>query len=639
MKTFSIIFINIIWFIFNVYGQAYISEINFIDNEYVEIYSDDFLNLSMFKLYDESGINKSNILNEIKIVNDSKYFLVVSDNFISNNNISNLNCSIFTNKKPELGYYGLKNSAENLTIFSNSSNITLDFQKIIDLNFNENESLNFNMKNNSYFISNQSPCIILIQESILTIANTSDNENFSEIIPLHLEITNLTNNNLSKINESVEILNSSNCNYSFEILTTQEIFTDKLKYKFKTNATNFTIEYWIEDFGSNIIKNGLNSTTLSEKSFTPKFSEILVIKSKLYAENNSCILNSSKIVYFYSPKKEITDLNVKDTKSTQIKFEQSPYIKILNQKEIENLSTNILEYEIYRGNSSKKISYIYHNGKKLVSFELEKYSKIDGKINFDNIAGNNSLVISGFDIESKVIFYPSEVISLQNNSIFSINSVKEWFEIVNFSLDNNQKASFNINSSFDYNSICQIYYDKTVVSNVIDTINASSNDALNEKISLDLDISKIHAKFEKIENNFQNNTFELKLSCKYKKSELKTYKYYFYYFNYSLNDNLTEIFLKENRTELSLSSLSNKTQQYLNYTQDKKLYNYDILSYFEKDELKTNQMKVIQKSTNENKNTLNDANYISTNYFMKENSYFGVFLASTILLISLISIW
>ncbi len=672
MKKFILIFSVILVLcsnILSVEGKTHISEINFEENEYIEIYSDDFLNLSNFRLYDELGINKSNELKEISLVSDSKYFLIVSENFLSNENISSLNCSIYSNKKSELGYYGLKNNGENITIYSNISfsnmstnisNFSLNFIKLEDLNFEVNESLSFNLQNNSYFISEKSICkgfgifsdTIPNSSIILTISNESQNIsliNFTEEPIFENISTEIFENisfdiNLSAINtnelNSTNLINQTNlCNYSFEIITSKEIFTDKIKYKFKTNSSNFTIEYFISDFGGEILKEKKNTTSLGEKSFSFDFSEILIIKATLYTENN-CILNASKIVYGYSDNKRE---NLTEVKSTEKKLNETSYISILNKAKIENLSTNILEYEIYRGNTTKRTIYFYHNNKKINSFEVEKYSKISGKIPFDKNLGNNSIKILGFEIETEVNFYPPEINLSQNYINKSDFMFKDYFEFVNFSLNNYSRVLFEINSSFDYDFICYVYFDKTVVSDILNVSNIS-NESKNNNFSLNLDNLKIKEKLKKTQISLNLNQtekeLELKLYCKYKKSSLKTYNSLSYFFNFSLDENiLDESFEIENEkiNQEKLRISSNMT--YLSYFNNStSSIDFKTLSNFENKKINFNEIQVGVEKLNQASNK-NLEVYSSKNIFMKENSYFALFLGSILILISLISIW
>ena len=436
-------------------------------------------------------------------------------------------------------------------------------------------------------------------------------------------------------NNSNEIIENNFCNYSFEIITNKEIFIDKVKYKFKTNSSNFTIEYWISNFGREILKEKKNTTSLGEKSFSSDFSEILIIEATLYTQNN-CTINTSKLVYLYSDKKKE---NLTQVKFAEKNLNETSYIKILNEAEIKNFSTNILEYEIYRGNNTKRTVYFYHNDKKINSFEVEKYSKVSGKIAFDKILENNSLSILGFDIEKEVNFYPSEFNLSNNYTNTSDFKFKDYFEFVNFSLNNDSSVLFDINSSFDYDSICYIYFDKTVISDILNVSNIS-NENKTEIFTLNLDNLKISEKIKKNQMNSDLDEIELKLYCKYKKNSLKTYNSISYLFNFSLKENILDenvIILDEDINKQELNFNSNVKNLEYNYNSSN-FINFNTFSNFENKERNFDKIKIGMEKLDLDSTEKIEV-YRSKNIFMKENSYFGIFLAGTFILISFILVW
>lgn len=664
------IFLLIIFNIHNIYGNIYVSELNFKDNEFIEIYSDEILNISNISnifLYDDAGINKSNLFYELNLKENSKYIILSSEKFIENYEFLSLNCSVYTNKKSEIGYYGLKNDAEDIYISFDylGLNLTFNFTKEKDFNFNINQSLNYDFKNNSYYISNLSPCESFFDFN--SVINLGIDNNISFLIFENETISNKNQSNFTQIdlNQSVLLLNNSYGdnllnfqNYSFEIITTKDIFTDKIKYKFKTNATDFIIEYYIEDFGGNILKEKRNTSLIGEKSLSLDYSEIVVIKANLYV-NNIYVSNISKIVYFYSINKQ-NGVNLE--KMLTKNLDNSSYIKIINKKEIENLSQNYLEYEVYRGNDSKRTVSIYHNGDKLSSFELEKYSKIYGKIDFDKIYGNNSLVIFGFDIKSEIFFYPTEDNNSNYSSFLVEDNLKEHFKVVNFSLNSLNLVKFDIDSNINYSFSCYINYERTLVSEVLNFTKEENNN-LTQNLILNIDNLKILEKLEKKQEKllFLNNDLidneieiELKFYCKYKKLENKNFKYFSFVFNYSiygLNESesaLNSTYLFSNNIENILKNESlekenskNKLETTLNYTNQSAVEKLNLLSNLNKNSLNslsTNSNYLIN-SDMENSNIRDNSKYISKNFQMKENSFFPLFAGIVVLFVSFIIFW
>ncbi len=73
----------------SVHSFVYINEIKFKGDEFVEIYSNETLNLTEMKVYDDNGISKFNTLSLLKSF-QSNYTLIIGKDFKNNesNNIS-----------------------------------------------------------------------------------------------------------------------------------------------------------------------------------------------------------------------------------------------------------------------------------------------------------------------------------------------------------------------------------------------------------------------------------------------------------------------------------------------------------------------------------------------------------------------
>lgn len=478
----------------------YISEINFENDEYLEIYSDKILNLSNSTFHDENLFIKNNSLELIRYTK-SNFTLIVGESFLENKDISNLNCSIYKTDKSQISNGGLRSGGEDFYIYKNNLTI-LNYSNIGNYDFAESESLNFNLENNSYYVSNQSIC----KENIVF------KTNFTML------------NSLS----NTTLIDNFDCNsYFFEINPLQEIFEDKIQFNFLTNASNFVISYWVEEYGGDIVKSKIDTTNKNIKSYTPKD------KSEMYSINaninfNNCLLSDSREVFYFSDNSKIS------IKEDETNLEKDSYIKILNYDDLKNKATNEILYEIYRGDTSKRTVYFYLDKNKVAQFEIEKYSKIKGKLDIYSLEKVKNIQISGLGE-----LFSINTISKGNNSFFEIKEnkkVKQYFEVKNFSLNLN-KINFIINSNLEnLTYICYINNKKSLVSKKI---------GINDPLFLIIN-----------ESLLDENNVALKLICKYKKSFLKTEKYFSFLFNYTKTSDKLRSY--SDLTNKSLNSLGSQ---------------------------------------------------------------------------------
>lgn len=504
MKIYIYLFLAIL-LLSPAYAQIYISEINFLDEEFVEIYSDDILNLSGKIIYDGNGIEYANNLTLVENKNSS-YYLIVGSNFIKNNNLSNLNCSIYDTKRTGPGYDGLNKDGENITI-QIGEDTYIAWEKDQSYTFEENQTLNYNSTSTSYYKELKSACLGPIFEDILneTINESQNNENITP----------------------------DSCNYNFEITPTSNFFTDKLQFDFTTNATNFTIEYWIEDYSGTIYKNKYNTTNTNTKSYTPKYSNTFNIKANLYVQN--CTLNDTKTVHFYSENeyKETTSSTSTQTEQTG---NPTSYIQILNEDKFETFQTNLLEYEIYRGDINKRVVNIYLNNEKIGSIEVDKYSSTKNKIKLELSEGINSILFIGLDIEKEFMIYkqPKEQINELQKETTQSDS-KTIFEITNFDLEDNS-IYFDLNSNYQNHSIlCYVTYIRTKMS-----------EELNLTTQSNLKDLRLQINSQKLLEKEELNTYPLKLTCKAQKFNTTYYKYANLEFNYTISNKIEKIEISNN---------------------------------------------------------------------------------------------
>jgi hypothetical protein len=457
------------------FSLSYISEINFIGDEFVEIYSEDFFNLSNSIVIDESL--KNNSLDLVKLVNDSNFYLVVGSNFISSNSLDNLNCSVYVSSGTQVSHGGLKSSGENFSIGNFSFNLSLGK----NYDFEVGESL-----------------------SII--------DGINYVLPS--SVCGFSSLNLS-VDVPDENLNTSvSCgDYDFNLVLRDEIVSDKVEFKFNTNYSgdDYLVNYWIEDYSGEIVKDIRNSSSLNWKSYTPKgLTQILQVFGEL--EFESCSLNVSEYVYFYSSDVE-SKSSVSKSKISSTKVQESldlpsdSYVKLLNLDLVLNFSNDFLEYELYRGESRKSVVNFYLNSKNILKLRLDDFENISGRV-FIDVENYDYLRVVGLDYDEKFNF---SILNL-NSSLNSEKNIKlsktskQFFSVGGIS-QNKDKINVNVSSNIvDLENICYVSKVRTVVSNLVNNVTGN--------LSINL------LKLDKISDGDN-----LKLLCKYRKVGLKTWSY------------------------------------------------------------------------------------------------------------------
>lgn len=471
-------------------AAIYITEINFAGDEFVEIYSNESLNLTNSKIFDDLGSSKFNTL-ELFQNKNSSLILIMGSNFKENFDISKLNCTLYLTDKSQISNGGLKNTGENLFIQLNSS-YNLSFISESSHSFNENESLNF-LLNGGDYISNISPCL----------------------------------NNEPEIKEdfsiSINVSNNIFCNDSFNINLDKKITEDKIQFTFETQAKNFEIEYWIEDLQKDIIKEKRITTNKNLKSFSPTgYTQIYNVTAIL--NNNNCTYYNSSLFTYYSiktPKEIIREVEVEK------EIKQS-YFKIKNLLGLTKLQEDELEYEFYKGtDTSKSLINVYLNKEKIFSTNIPSQNKKEsGKFKINLSTGINSILVIGLDREEEFLISNPDIspeIIFNNN--FIIENEKQYFNISEMLIQENHLL-FNIFSNIEsLEGECYVYLNRSIVST---KVNLSNN--INKILNVTLNNSKILDISDSVTNL-------LKLTCKYKKKENKSFLYDSKYFNHIFENN------------------------------------------------------------------------------------------------------
>jgi len=661
--VFSIISLLVYIFIFSiqinhVYSIFTITQVNYLEPEFIQIYSDKKINLNTSFFYDSSGSNKSEKLYLLKNQNNSKNYIIISNRFSNYFNITKINASIYTNKKNNLGYYGLKNSGENIFIkniapiniksnnnINKTNNLKLNLSLILNksFSFNINYSLHQNLSSNSFKIAK------------ITIPYKNNNIKFKN----NLTYTNVSKkNNTSNINTSFNQNNSvrnNQTNFYFNISTKSNIYfkNNIINYEFKTNIKNITIEYWIEDDQKNIIKKKRNTTKLTSKQLTIKkeYPFKFIIKANIYKNSKIFLSNITKQLFYYtkinisnsinkySHQNNLNDLNNLNQNFDNINI--SSYIKILNLNQFYNKTNNYLYFEIYRNSTQKRTINFYLNSKKISTIELEKNSKIKYKlpsytlnINISQNSSNNYLKITGLDKSLKFnLNYLNNIsnnkynLNLNQEQIKNNTKLKQFFLIQNFTF-NKPNLNFTIDSNIqNLTYVCYVLNKKKKVSALFSGY--SSNILI--KNSFKINQTKIN------QYKYKNTSkLELKFLCKYKKLQNKNYLYTSRLFNITLNSynisNLNAIKNNDNNNNNNFSSnnlnLSILTKINLSKSKNDLLFN-SIIS----------ENRPIQKTNIINSSLKNKLIYKSKSQKYKENSYFFVFIGSIMLLIPMIIIW
>ncbi len=604
------------------YCSTYISELKFAGNEYIEVFSDIYLNFSGSKIYSNDDGNY-NTINIIKTNNNSNIFIIGGKKFFDNYNLSELNCNLYQTDRSQVIYGGFDIYGNNFTIaLNNTYNIT--WTNNLNIIGNETMSINYNNKTHQYVKLNLNPCKVA-------------NFNFSD----NIHTINRTNYTQKINNNSQKTSNHSlnNCNLFFNIITNDEIFEDKITFNFVTNYTDYEIEYWIEDYSGKVTKNKMITMNTNSKSYTPtKKTQIYTIFANI--SNNNCSKFENKTVIFYNELEETSDKNYLEIgeNNTNIINKES-FIKIENKEKISERLTNFIEYLIYRGDTSKSAVSIYFDSKKTQTFYPKKYASIEGRVYFDN-DDIREIYIEGLGV-SKRIYIKEDNRSEVNKINYTINNDiensfnesyedkenKEYFNVNNI-IQYKDNINFNVKSSIQNLSYhCYILIDKTKVSDIINKTSSANLTILVNKTQI-------------IEKSGDKNVL-LKLICKYKKQYLKTFKYSTNIFNYSAIDSKwTENEEIINKTQIPISSYNTDLNEfsYFNMPVNNEKNN------FSKKELLLINNDNISKYDNPYANNITKNIQInnitpifkSSNSILKENSYFFIFIGVSLITIILI---
>ncbi len=244
--------------------------------------------------------------------------------------------------------------------------------------------------------------------------------------------------------ENTTILPEGYCDVSLTLETDKEQYkngeTIKIYNKLSNKSYDFSIEYWIEDNQSNIIKEKLTTTNTNVKQFTPKLGDntTLVLKNNLASIDCININNNTynELLVFVEVEKD-PEYNLTIQK---IFLNRSKKIEIGNNltAQIAAYSGNISNYSIdyYINNVTDSFSYLISNQFNYSIFNITLEIPNDCSIN----AGNYSLIAKHNELES----------------------------IQNFTIINNCQITQNITNSTENYTV--EYYNQTKDSNLSENV-------------------------------------------------------------------------------------------------------------------------------------------------------------------------
>ncbi len=232
------------------------------------------------------------------------------------------------------------------------------------------------------------------------------------IIESTVEDINLNDNSDSKIITVIDTT-SIPCNITLNITMDKMIYSEGESIKFYNNLNNealpFTIEYWIEDFFSNIYKNKYNTSNTNQKSWKTNIAEqdrILFIKSIVHPNCNDTNTtdNSAEKMFI-----------VKGSENSAQNSEESSLQIVEVKNKVKFGDTINVKVKIYKGRTSKySISlWVEDDGKKISETTkihlYGRYSSYDGQlpVNLDTNCdeklkdGKYDVIIKGLGKEDK----------------------------------------------------------------------------------------------------------------------------------------------------------------------------------------------------------------------------------------------
>ena len=222
------------------------------------------------------------------------------------------------------------------------------------------------------------------------------------ITPLNFEDDYMQNNTVCETfyvgNVTVEETNESNTSSSvctdFSVSVNRSYRVGEsasISFDYEEDDTGFVrnVTYWVQDMTGEVVKNKLNTTNPSEKSFTPSFDGL----EKSYTVLGSvpaCNMSSSSLMTFYNPGFEGKDEEI--------------------QVEVEDVDTHVkLRFSGYKGGSEKEVLRVYleQDGERITTMQKVYLRQNEMTFDFETThffdvdTGEYDLVVRGIGIERR----------------------------------------------------------------------------------------------------------------------------------------------------------------------------------------------------------------------------------------------
>ena len=187
---------------------------------------------------------------------DSNFALIVEEGF----DYSDVNCSVYS-AGATIGN-NLNNDNDSILIQDGYNNTlaNISYNVLDHPDFQPGKSIHFS--NGSSFVGPRSPC------GLSSFINTSETKNLT--INDTAGTTNITNFT-SSTNES-----QNNCDFALNIESPTFVEDEAIVYDFSIvpkKPSRYTIEYWIEDYFGNIVKDKFITENTNKKRYTPSIQE------------------------------------------------------------------------------------------------------------------------------------------------------------------------------------------------------------------------------------------------------------------------------------------------------------------------------------------------------------------------------
>jgi len=206
----------------------------------------------------------------------------------------------------------------------------------------------------------------------------------------------------------VNVTFDSTCDIEPWITSDKQIYSEgeQVKYRIGTNATDFTIEYWIEALANNIIKKRYNSTNANQRAWTPSCSKgtAFVIKARVFAE---CGISDDA--------SHLIGVQCPVVSEDEEEEEYDEELKILDNDEEAKFGdiTNV-KLHLAKGDTSKSVVEVYIEGDSRVSEKSKVYlnsknSEVDVIIPLaiipdcdEKLEGEYEIIAKGLGLEDSV---------------------------------------------------------------------------------------------------------------------------------------------------------------------------------------------------------------------------------------------